>query len=161
MPSYQSRLSKVEIFRTGLVAPRSELFDWILASHIIPFLSVPYSFPYRVDYSTPSLFRRSIPVLHSYRISIALRIFSPRSSFLAPLSISLTNHQTFTIGRGNDIVCAAIVQVADRIKGRALDSLVENWGQTWRHLVNDSQLRWIGESAFLFFCIRLAFEFFS
>jgi len=25
-----------------------------------------------------------------------------------------------------------------------LESLVENFGKTWRHLVNDSQLRWIG-----------------
>ncbi|KAK7187888.1 L-galactonate dehydratase [Paraphaeosphaeria sporulosa] len=51
---------------------------------------------------------------------------------------------TFTIGRGNEIVCAAIEHLADRIKGRTLESLVENWGKTWRHLVNDSQLRWIG-----------------
>ncbi|KAF4946305.1 hypothetical protein FGADI_11283 [Fusarium gaditjirri] len=56
-----------------------------------------------------------------------------------------TGHgMTFTIGRGNDIVCAAINHVADRLKGRTLSSLVANWGQTWRHLVNDSQLRWIG-----------------
>lgn len=34
--------------------------------------------------------------------------------------------------------------MAERIKGRTLESLVENWGKTWRHLVNDSQLRWIG-----------------
>ncbi|TEY78380.1 hypothetical protein BOTCAL_0049g00220 [Botryotinia calthae] len=51
---------------------------------------------------------------------------------------------TFTIGRGNDIVCAAIDHVADRLKGRTLSSLVSNWGQTWRYLVSDSQLRWIG-----------------
>jgi L-galactonate dehydratase len=51
---------------------------------------------------------------------------------------------TFTIGRGNEIVCAAITLVANRVKGRTLESLVENWGKTWRHLVNDSQLRWIG-----------------
>lgn len=25
-----------------------------------------------------------------------------------------------------------------------MSSLVEHWGETWRHLVNDSQLRWIG-----------------
>lgn len=25
-----------------------------------------------------------------------------------------------------------------------MDSLVAHWGKTWRHLVNDSQLRWIG-----------------
>ena len=52
--------------------------------------------------------------------------------------------QTFTIGRGNDIVCKAIDNVADRIKGHTLSSLVANWGKTWRYLVNDSQLRWIG-----------------
>ncbi|KAF7682190.1 l-galactonate dehydratase [Alternaria burnsii] len=51
---------------------------------------------------------------------------------------------TFTIGRGNEIVCTAIAYLADRIKGHTLDSLVANWGKTWRHLVNDSQLRWIG-----------------
>ncbi|KAI8964552.1 enolase C-terminal domain-like protein [Daldinia sp. FL1419] len=51
---------------------------------------------------------------------------------------------TFTIGRGNDIVCAAISHLAQRIQHRTLSSLVANWGQTWRHLVNDSQLRWIG-----------------
>ncbi|KAF4122114.1 L-galactonate dehydratase [Geosmithia morbida] len=56
-----------------------------------------------------------------------------------------TGHgMTFTIGRGNDIVCDAIVHVAGRLKGRTLSSLVADWGKTWRHLVNDSQLRWIG-----------------
>lgn len=52
--------------------------------------------------------------------------------------------QTFTIGRGNDIVCAAIDHVADRVRGKTLGSLVAHWGRTWRHLVSDSQLRWIG-----------------
>ena len=56
-----------------------------------------------------------------------------------------TGHgMTFTIGRGNEIVCAAILTIADRIHGRTLESLVEDWGKTWRYLVNDSQLRWIG-----------------
>ncbi|KAI1387242.1 enolase C-terminal domain-like protein [Hypoxylon trugodes] len=51
---------------------------------------------------------------------------------------------TFTIGRGNDIVCAAIPHLSQRIQGRTLSSLVADWGTTWRHLVADSQLRWIG-----------------
>lgn len=56
-----------------------------------------------------------------------------------------TGHgMTFTIGRGNDIVCAAINHVAERLRGKTLSSLVKNWGETWRYLVNDSQLRWIG-----------------
>jgi L-galactonate dehydratase len=52
--------------------------------------------------------------------------------------------QTFTIGRGNELVCAAIPLLANRIQNRTLESLVSNWGATWRHLVADSQLRWIG-----------------
>jgi L-galactonate dehydratase len=60
------------------------------------------------------------------------------------LSANINALQTFTIGRGNDIVCTAINNVADRIKGRTLSSLVSNWGATWRYLVSDSQLRWIG-----------------
>lgn len=51
---------------------------------------------------------------------------------------------TFTIGRGNEIVCAAIQLLSDRVKGKSLEWLVEDWGRTWRYLVNDSQLRWIG-----------------
>ncbi|CAZ86673.1 unnamed protein product [Tuber melanosporum] len=51
---------------------------------------------------------------------------------------------TFTIGRGNDIVCRAIEQVAQRIASHSLESLTADMGKTWRWLVSDSQLRWIG-----------------
>ena len=51
---------------------------------------------------------------------------------------------TFTIGRGNEIVCAAINLLSDRVKGKSLEWLVADWGKTWRYLVADSQLRWIG-----------------
>lgn len=51
---------------------------------------------------------------------------------------------TFTIGRGNELVCQAIALFADRVKGKTLDELVADWGKTWRYLVSDSQLRWIG-----------------
>ncbi|KAH7156743.1 L-galactonate dehydratase [Dactylonectria macrodidyma] len=58
---------------------------------------------------------------------------------------TFTGHgMTFTIGRGNDLVCRAIEYLADRVQGESLDSLTSDWGKTWRHLVNDSQLRWIG-----------------
>ena len=30
------------------------------------------------------------------------------------------------------------------MKGKPLESLVADWGKTWRYLVSDSQLRWIG-----------------
>ncbi|KAK2599238.1 hypothetical protein N8I77_011008 [Diaporthe amygdali] len=71
--------------------------------------------------------------------------YSSAYCILTTSDANFTGHgMTFTIGRGNDIVCAAINHVADRIKGKKLSDLVANWGKTWRHLVNDSQLRWIG-----------------
>lgn len=51
---------------------------------------------------------------------------------------------TFTIGRGNDICCTAVRAVAARLVGVSLDWIQENPGRMWRHLVGDSQLRWIG-----------------
>lgn len=51
---------------------------------------------------------------------------------------------TFTIGRGNDIVCAAIRETAGLLVGKTLESLVTDWAATWRYLTSDSQLRWIG-----------------
>ncbi|KDQ08660.1 hypothetical protein BOTBODRAFT_37810 [Botryobasidium botryosum FD-172 SS1] len=58
---------------------------------------------------------------------------------------SLVGHgMTFTIGRGNDIVCAAIAEVANRLVGKNLEELFSDMGKTWDYLLADSQLRWIG-----------------
>jgi len=51
---------------------------------------------------------------------------------------------TFTIGRGNEVVCAAIAALAERVSGLDLDWIEENPGRFWRHVTGDSQLRWIG-----------------
>ncbi|KAF8761505.1 Mandelate racemase muconate lactonizing enzyme [Rhizoctonia solani] len=51
---------------------------------------------------------------------------------------------TFTIGRGNDIVCTAIAAVADRLVGKKTEELFKNMGETWDYLLADPQLRWIG-----------------
>lgn len=51
---------------------------------------------------------------------------------------------TFTIGRGNEIVVAAVRALAPLIVGRSLDSIAANLGEFWRHITGDSQLRWIG-----------------
>ena len=51
---------------------------------------------------------------------------------------------TFTIGRGNDIVCKAIEALTGRVVGLDLDWVRENPGRFWRHVTGDSQLRWIG-----------------
>ena len=51
---------------------------------------------------------------------------------------------TFTIGRGNEVVCAAIRALEGRVTGLDLDWIAENPGRFWRHVTGDSQLRWIG-----------------
>ncbi|MCM8729981.1 L-fuconate dehydratase [Hephaestia sp. GCM10023244] len=57
----------------------------------------------------------------------------------------LTGHGlTFTIGRGNDICCAAITALAPLVEGLELDWIAEDGARFWRHVTGDSQLRWIG-----------------
>lgn len=58
-------------------------------------------------------------------------------------SSDLVGHgMTFTIGRGNDIVCAAIREVASRLEGKNVEDLFSNMGKTWDYLCADPQLRW-------------------
>ncbi|KGM35634.1 L-fuconate dehydratase [Inquilinus limosus] len=51
---------------------------------------------------------------------------------------------TFTIGRGNDIVCAAIEALKPAVLGRDLSEFTRDMGATYRRLTGDSQLRWLG-----------------
>jgi len=51
---------------------------------------------------------------------------------------------TFTIGRGNEVVVAAIHALTDRVVGLELDWIEADPGRFWRHVTGDSQLRWIG-----------------
>jgi L-fuconate dehydratase len=51
---------------------------------------------------------------------------------------------TFTLGRGNDLCCAAIEQLAPLLVGRELEELVADPAGFWRRLTNDGQLRWLG-----------------
>jgi L-fuconate dehydratase len=60
-------------------------------------------------------------------------------------SPNLVGHgMTFTIGRGNDIVCIAIREVANRLVGKDLETLFGDMGKAWDNLLADPQLRWIG-----------------
>jgi L-fuconate dehydratase len=57
----------------------------------------------------------------------------------------LTGHGfVFTIGRGNDVQVAAIEALAGHLVGRDAEELLADMGGTWRALVHDSQLRWLG-----------------
>ncbi|MDQ0069534.1 L-fuconate dehydratase [Variovorax boronicumulans] len=51
---------------------------------------------------------------------------------------------TFTIGRGNEICCAAIESMRHLVVGLDLQWVAEDMGRFWRHITSDSQLRWIG-----------------
>src|SRR4029453_13353401 len=58
---------------------------------------------------------------------------------------ALTGHgMTFTIGRGTEIVVAAIRALAPRVTGLRLPAGAGPPGAFWRRLTGDSQLRWIG-----------------
>ncbi|MDM0041353.1 L-fuconate dehydratase [Variovorax sp. J22G21] len=51
---------------------------------------------------------------------------------------------TFTIGRGNEICCAAIEAMRHLVVGLDLKWVAQDMGRFWRHITSDSQLRWIG-----------------
>jgi len=51
---------------------------------------------------------------------------------------------TFTIGRGNEICCAAIEAMRHLVVGLDMDKVTSDMGAFWRHVTSDSQLRWIG-----------------
>lgn len=50
----------------------------------------------------------------------------------------------FTIGRGNDLQCASVAQLAQTVVGLDLNELEKNLGNIGRDLVRDSQIRWLG-----------------
>ena len=51
---------------------------------------------------------------------------------------------TFTIGRGNEVCCAAIRAMEHLLVGLELDWVTADMGRFWRYITGDSQLRWIG-----------------
>ncbi|BCH33550.1 L-fuconate dehydratase [Mesorhizobium sp. L-8-10] len=51
---------------------------------------------------------------------------------------------TFTIGRGNEICCAAIEAMRHLVVGLDMAEATADMGAFWRHVTSDSQLRWIG-----------------
>jgi L-fuconate dehydratase len=50
----------------------------------------------------------------------------------------------FTGGRGNDVLCYAIEAAAKLLPDETVEEMIEHLGEVSRHLVHDSQFRWIG-----------------
>jgi L-fuconate dehydratase len=51
---------------------------------------------------------------------------------------------TFTLGRGTEVVAAAINALAPLIVGRTLDSVTADMAGFWRSVTGEQQLRWLG-----------------
>lgn len=51
---------------------------------------------------------------------------------------------TFTIGKGTEVVVAAVKALSSLVIGKSTESIFCNFAQFWRDLTSDSQLRWIG-----------------
>jgi L-fuconate dehydratase len=51
---------------------------------------------------------------------------------------------TFTIGRGTEIVVAAVAALRPLVVGQSVEAFTGSPGAFWRHLTGDSQLRWLG-----------------
>jgi hypothetical protein len=57
----------------------------------------------------------------------------------------ITGHGlTFTIGRGTEVVVAAVQALRPLVVGQPLEAFTGAPGAFWKHLTGDSQLRWIG-----------------
>lgn len=57
----------------------------------------------------------------------------------------LSGHSlVFTIGRGNDLQCQAVAELANEVIGESVEGLVDRIGDIGRALVRDSQIRWLG-----------------
>ncbi|KIO22313.1 hypothetical protein M407DRAFT_15711 [Tulasnella calospora MUT 4182] len=68
--------------------------------------------------------------------------YSAATVILHTDSPTLQGHgMTFTIGRGTDIVCMAIKEVANRLIGKDVETLFADMGKTWDYLLADPQLR--------------------
>jgi len=76
---------------------------------------------------------------------------NPDPDYSAAYVILRTNIQgleghglTFTIGRGNDICCAAIEALCKPLIGKLMSDVISDLAGFWREVTGDSQIRWLG-----------------
>ena len=76
----------------------------------------------------------------------------PDPDYSAAYAVLSTDHAdglggqgfTFTIGRGNELCCAAIELMRPHVVGRDLEEITGDMAGFWRRLTSDGQLRWLG-----------------
>jgi L-fuconate dehydratase len=76
---------------------------------------------------------------------------NPRTDYSNPLVTVRTVPEShvgvgvgFTLGRGNDMVCQAVRELAPILEGAPLEGVLGEFGLWWRKLANPLQARWIG-----------------
>jgi L-fuconate dehydratase len=77
---------------------------------------------------------------------------NPDPDYSAAYVILKTDHKeeiaghgiTFTLGRGNELCVHAIKSLAYLVKGKTLESFIDDMAGFWRMITGDSQLRWVG-----------------
>lgn len=79
---------------------------------------------------------------------------NPETVYSSPYVVLETNHPNTTgkgggstLGRGNEMVCRAIVELAPIVEGEGLAEVVYNFGHYWRLLANPLQSRWLGPAS--------------
>jgi len=50
----------------------------------------------------------------------------------------------FTLGKGNKLVCHAIDYLVRHIEGKEIHELMQNFGETYKMMADDSNFRWLG-----------------
>ncbi|WP_417444557.1 enolase C-terminal domain-like protein [Joostella sp.] len=50
----------------------------------------------------------------------------------------------FTLGHGNNLVCKAIDYLVPYIEGKEINELMKNFGEVYKKMVDDPNLRWLG-----------------
>ncbi|XP_076462614.1 mitochondrial enolase superfamily member 1-like [Babylonia areolata] len=51
---------------------------------------------------------------------------------------------TFTVGKGNEIVCQAVRVLSKLVVGQDLTNIYSDFGTFWRSLTSEDQMRWLG-----------------
>lgn len=76
---------------------------------------------------------------------------NPHTDYSNPYVVIRTSHDAFqghgigfTLGRGNDMVCQAVRELAPMLEGTELSDVLDNMHTYWRTLANPLQARWIG-----------------
>ncbi len=54
------------------------------------------------------------------------------------------NGLVFTLGRGTELCCQAVLALQSLVVGRQLEEIWDDFAGYWRELTNESQLRWLG-----------------